>query len=139
MMQAQKGFTLIELVVVIVILGILAATALPKFIDLSGQAGSAAASGVAAAISSATAINYAGRKAGSLSAVAITSPTPCTTTVLSNFIQGVTLQNSGTPTNNNTYTVSGGSTCASNDGNQVQCSVLGMNGTAATAFVTCAN
>lgn len=59
MKQSQAGFTLIELVVVIVILGILAATALPRFVDLTGDANQAALDGFAGAINGGNAINYA--------------------------------------------------------------------------------
>ena len=59
MHKHQAGFTLIELVIVIVILGLLAATALPKFADLTDEARGAALSGVAGDFRSAIAITHA--------------------------------------------------------------------------------
>ena len=59
MKKQQSGFTLIELIMVIVILGILSAFALPKFADLSTDAESAAAAGALASVRSAAAIAHA--------------------------------------------------------------------------------
>ena len=71
--SSEKGFTLIEIIIVIVILGILAVVAIPKYVGMRDDAAIAACDGVYGATAAAAAVNFAARLLSPGQSTAITT------------------------------------------------------------------
>ena len=84
-MKRNAGFTLIELVIVIIVLGILAATAVPKFINLQDDAKEAAMKGVESALHSAANIVYSKSAIDGTEAASGSSITDAGTTIKTEY------------------------------------------------------
>jgi prepilin-type N-terminal cleavage/methylation domain-containing protein len=146
MKRSQSGFTLIELVVVIVLLGILGVTALGKFQNLSGQAADASEQGIASELTSAAAINYASRLVGNTTTTTAITTADCegATTGSPSTILNALMASGSAPTANLTYAISADGDITTEDaacaaGQTYTCTVTNSQGTAGagTASIIC--
>ena len=92
---------------VIVILGILAASALPKFINLEGEANQAAAEGIAGALGSASAVNFASRSVSASAGTAVANCTDLENALASTLTDGTITSLAISGTGSCTYTLGG--------------------------------
>jgi MSHA pilin protein MshA len=127
----QKGFTLIELIITIVIIGVLAAVAIPRFQNLSGDAEKGVAAGVGSALASASSVNYARSVVPGATAcgAGVATPAGCTYWTLASCANIETNKAllADIPAG---YTISGAATFAT--GTTAQCTVTSAGGATAT-------
>ena len=93
--SANNGFTIIELVIVIALIAILSAVAIPKFINLSSSAQTAAIGSIAGTLTSASANNYAARKLSSTLGAPVTNCTDVAATLQGGLPTGYTIMSGG--------------------------------------------
>jgi len=129
---------------VIIILGVLSAIALPKFIDLTNEALDAAVQSVSGSLGSASAINYGAFVANSAKAQRLNAANVCTINALGPMMTGGSTTQLVPNTNTVTYAIAaaptGNCSGASAGGTTVSCVVNATKGTttrSATATIVC--
>ncbi len=128
MMKQQSGFTLIELIMVIVVLAALAVTAIPRYVDLQTQAEIAALEGVAGSLGAGAATNLAQCIIDTTATNCLSSGAPTTgvlNTEMDNCddVEGTLL--GGLPTG---YTITAAAMTATTIGETTSCILTGPGG-----------